>query len=184
MTDHIHKRLTDEQVRTILDRYLKKELSGEQGMNLLGLKRRGFLKWVRRYKEQGKDFSIEYKRSNEHRKISDAIEKNIQNELKIEKALIDNPAMTVRFYNYSFIKDQIEKKYQQEVSLPTIIDRAKKRGFISQDRRKRSMCIFRRIPATYSDSFRPPIPIHSGRPFRSNPATLEGVMKRRWIIEP
>jgi len=58
MTDHIHKRLTDEQVRTILDRYLKKELSGEQGMNLLGLKRRGFLKWVRRYKEQGKDFSI------------------------------------------------------------------------------------------------------------------------------
>jgi len=39
MTDHIHKRLTDEQVRTILDRYLKKELSGEQGMNLLGLKR-------------------------------------------------------------------------------------------------------------------------------------------------
>lgn len=26
MTDHIHKRLTEEQVRTILNRYLKKEL--------------------------------------------------------------------------------------------------------------------------------------------------------------
>jgi hypothetical protein len=38
-------------------------------------------------------------------------------------------------------------------------------------------CIFRRIPATDSDPKRPPIPIHSGRPFRSIPATPEGVME-------
>jgi len=60
MTEHIHKRLADEQVRTILQRYLKKEISAEKGMDLLGLmlKRRGFFKWVKRYKEQGEDFSI------------------------------------------------------------------------------------------------------------------------------
>lgn len=139
MTEHIHKRLTDEQVRMILERYLKKELSAEQGMNLLGLQRRQFFKWVKRYKERCQDFSIEYNRSNEHRKIEQAIEENIEKELKLDKALIDDRAMPVRFYNYSFIKDQIEKKYQQDVSLPTIIDRAKKRVFTSQDLKRRYM---------------------------------------------
>lgn len=127
MTEHIHKRFTDEQVRTILERYLKKELSAVQGMDLLGLKRRGFFKWVKRYKEQGEKFSIECKRSNEHKRISEKAEENILKELTIEKTLIDNPSMPVCFYNYSFIKDELRKKYKQEVSLPTIIGRAKKR---------------------------------------------------------
>jgi hypothetical protein len=48
-------------------------------------------------------------------------------ELETEKSLIDDPSMPVRFYNYSFIRDQIMKKHHQEVSVPTIIDRAKKR---------------------------------------------------------
>ena len=127
MTEQIHKRLIDEQVRIILDRYVKKEISALQAMNLLDLKRRQFFEWVKRYKEQGKGLSIECKRSNEHRRISESIEENIFKELKLDKALIDDKAMPVRFYNYSFIKDQLIKKYQQEVSLPTIIDRAKKR---------------------------------------------------------
>jgi hypothetical protein len=42
MTEQIHKRLTEEQVGMILDRYNKKELSREQAMELLGLKRRQF----------------------------------------------------------------------------------------------------------------------------------------------
>lgn len=133
MTEHIHKRLTGEQVRMILDRYVKKELKTEQAMNLLGLKRRRFFKLVKRYKENHDGFIIEYSRKWSNRKIAESIEENIFKELKRDKALIDDKAMPVRFYNYSFIKDQIEKKYQQEVSLPTIIDRAKKRVFTSQD---------------------------------------------------
>ncbi len=141
MTEQIHKRLIDEQVRIILDRYVKKEINALQAMNLLDLKRRQFFEWVKRYKEQGEDFSIEYNRSSEHMRISASIEENIFKELKLDKALIDDRDMPVRFYNYSFIKDQIEKKYQQEVSLPTIIDRAKKRGFIFQDRKRRYMTV-------------------------------------------
>lgn len=141
MTEQIHKRLIDEQVRMILERYVKKELSTKQGMDLLGLKRSQFFEWVKKYKKGSEDFSIEYKRSNEHRRISEAIEENIFRELKLDKALINDRAMPVRFYNYSFIKDQIEKKYQQEVSLPTIIDRAKKRAFIFQDRKRRYMTV-------------------------------------------
>jgi len=141
MTEQIHKRLTDEQVKMILERYLKNEIGAEQGMDLLGLKRRQFFKWVKRYKEQGEDFSIEFKRSNEHRKISEAIEEKIQDELKIEKALIDDPSLPVRFYNYSFIKDELRKKHGEEVSLPTIIDRAKKTVFTYQDQKRRYMTV-------------------------------------------
>ena len=35
----------------------------------------------------------------------------------------------MRYYNYSYVKDLLETKYNQKVSLPTIIDRAKKNDF-------------------------------------------------------
>lgn len=139
MTEQLHKRLSEEQVKMLLDRYIKKELGSEQAMNLLGLKRRQFFEWVKRYKERHEDFNIEYKRSNEHRKISEAIEENIIKELKIEKGLIDDSAIPIRFYNYSYIQDQLRKKYKQEVSLPTIIGRAKKGIFTYQDRKRQFM---------------------------------------------
>lgn len=139
MTDHIHKRLTEEQVRTILERYLKKELSAEQGMDLLGIKRRQFFKWVKKYKENSDGFTIEYSRKENNRKISEELERSILSELTIEKVLIDDPAIPLRFYNYSYIQDQLLKKYQQKVSLPTIIDRAKKRASIFQRRKRKSM---------------------------------------------
>ena len=67
MTEQIHKRLVDEQVGTILERYLNKEIAAEQGMDLLGLKWRQFLRWV-----NTKDlFSLrEKKTANAYRKVS------------------------------------------------------------------------------------------------------------------
>jgi len=37
--------------------------------------------------------------------------------------------MPIKSYNYSYIRDQLRIKYRQKVSLPTIIDRAKKHNF-------------------------------------------------------
>jgi transposase len=126
MTEHVHKRLIDEQVKMILDRFVKKQLKAEQAMALLGLKRSQFFQWVKTYREKGKDFTIEYNRKGTTRKISDEIEDSILKELKPEKALIEDTAVPIRFYNYSYIRDQLMKKYRHKVSLPTIIDRAKK----------------------------------------------------------
>jgi hypothetical protein len=43
----------------------------------------------------------------------------------------------LRHYNYSYIKDLLETKYYQKVSLPTIIDRAEKNDFyVKKERRK------------------------------------------------
>lgn len=139
MGEQIHKRLSDEQVRMILKRYVKKDLGSEQAMDLLGLKRSQFFEWVKKYREGQEDFTIEYSRKGKNRRIGKDIEENILKELKIEKALIGDPAIPIRFYNYSFIQDQLRKKYRQEVSLPTIIDRAKKTVFISPDQRRRFM---------------------------------------------
>jgi hypothetical protein len=50
-------------------------------------------------------------------------------ELKIEKDLIKNKDIPIKWYNYSYIKDLLEQKYSQKVSLPTIIDRAKRNNF-------------------------------------------------------
>jgi len=47
MTRHIHKRLINEQVKMILQRYINKELSSEKAMGLLELKRSQFLNWLR-----------------------------------------------------------------------------------------------------------------------------------------
>jgi hypothetical protein len=50
--------------------------------------------------------------------------------------LIENKDIALTYYNYSYIKDQLEDKYQQRVSLPTIIERAKKGGFYIPKRKK------------------------------------------------
>lgn len=141
MKEQIHKRLTVEQVKTILDRYIKKELDAEYAMDLLDLKRRQFFEWVKRYKEDPDVFTIEYNRQGNGARISEYLEKNILSELRIERSLIDDPAMPVKFYNYSYILDQLRKKYQQKVSLPTIIDRAKKTAFTFQDQQKSFMTV-------------------------------------------
>jgi len=47
----------------------------------------------------------------------------------MEKGLIENKEIPIKYYNYSYIKDLLEQKYSQKVSLPTIIDRAKRNNF-------------------------------------------------------
>ena len=139
MAKQIHGRLTDEQVQIILEKYVSNELGRVQAMDMLGLGRSQFFEWVKRYKDGCREFSIAYARETHNRVISRAMEERILHELKREKALIDDPAMPVRFHNYSFIRDQIIKECHEEVSLPTIIDRAKKTAFISQNQGRSTM---------------------------------------------
>jgi len=45
----------------------------------------------------------------------------------------------LRRYNYSYIKDLLETKYHQRISVPTIIDRAKKNGFHVKRKSKKTV---------------------------------------------
>jgi len=125
----IHKKFTDSQVKELIERYLKREISIHYVLEILGIKRSRFFVLLKQYKECPNKFSIQYLRNTKTRKIPQVVEGNIIRELQIEKRLIQDKDIPLRYYNYSYVKDLLETKYNQKVSLPTIIDRAKKNNF-------------------------------------------------------
>jgi hypothetical protein len=137
MARQLHGRLTDEQVVAIMSRYVRRDIDADQAMNMLELGRSQFFEWVKKYKSgPPSGFSTGYFRKTPDHRIGNKLEEHILDELKIEKKLVDDPLMPVKQYNYSFIRDQIMKKYNLNVSVPTIIDRAKKGASISKDRKR------------------------------------------------
>jgi hypothetical protein len=126
----IHKRLSGGQVKVILDKYLTRELSAKEAMRYLGIGRTRLFHLAKEYVADKKHFSLSYERSKPTRTLAVAIEKNIMKELKLEKIkIIDNPNVPVTRYNYSYLQNLIKEKYDQSVSLNTIISRAKAEGF-------------------------------------------------------
>jgi len=123
----LHKRFTSDQVKELLERYLKKEVERSYIQEILAIKKRRFFTLFNQYKEDPQHFSIQYQRATPPR-ISPEIEQNILKELTIEKGIIQNKEIPLKSYNYSFIKDHLRKKYRQKVSLTTVIRRAKKHG--------------------------------------------------------
>ena len=134
MGEQVHKRLSDEQVKMIMEKYLSRELSAGHAMELLDLKRRQFFEWAQRYRNDPEGFTIAYGRKGTGRKLDDIVHDHILQELAREKTLIEDPSMPVRFYNYSYIQDQLKERYREKVSLPAIIDRAKKTAITSPSR--------------------------------------------------
>jgi len=99
MGKQIHKRLADEQVRGLLERYCSGEIELEYVLQILEIRRRQFFKILKRYREDTASFSIAYNRQEKTRQIPLQVEKNIIKELRVEKALIEDPAMPVKSYN-------------------------------------------------------------------------------------
>lgn len=125
----IHKNFTDEAVKDLLKKYMSGEITAIYIQEILGIKRSRFFKLLKKYKNNPDSFSIQYNRNKKTRGIGEKIEHSIIKELKAEKEMIINKDIPIRFYNYSYIKDLLLQKYDQHVSLPTIIDRAKKNDF-------------------------------------------------------
>lgn len=129
MSKQLHKNFTDGQVKTLLKSYLDKKIKINYILQMLKIKRSRFFELLAKYRKDPDNFSIQYERKTINRKIDPGIERNIIQELKIEKDLIKAKDIPIKWYNYSYIKDLLEQKYGQRVSLPTIIDRAKRNNF-------------------------------------------------------
>ena len=138
MVKQLHKKFPNEQVKSLLKRYLLREIETHYILDVLGIKRRRFFELLKRYREDPENFSIVYKREKSTRMINKEIEENILKELSIERGLIGNKDIPIRSYNYSYIKDQLWSKYGQKVSVPTIIDRAKKNNFYFPRKERKS----------------------------------------------
>src|SRR5680860_1319157 len=126
MSKQLHKNFTDGQVKLLFEKYSKGEIKLNYILQILRIKRRRFFLLLAKYRKDPDNFSIQYERKTINQKIDPDIEKNIVKELKIEKDLIKAKEVPINYYNYSYIKDLLEQKYSQKVSLPTIIDRAKR----------------------------------------------------------
>lgn len=122
----IHKKFTDDQVKELMKRYLNKEVERKYVQEILGIGKARFFELAKNYRENPDKFSIQYTRKTNTRNIAESIENNIIKELKIDKKMIEDKNVPLKRYNYSYIKDRLQKEYSQKVSLPTIIDRAKK----------------------------------------------------------
>ena len=136
--EQLHKRFTNEQVKDLMQRYVKKELKREHIEQVLKIKRRQFFKLLKEYRHNPGTFSIQYDRQVKTRSIDPAIEKNILKELKQTKTFIDDKSMPVWSYNYTFIKKDLEANKNQKVSLQTIINKAKQHGFYIQTKQHKA----------------------------------------------
>ena len=85
---------------------------------MLRIKRSRFFELLAKYRKGPDSFSIQYERKTINRKINLDVERNIVKELQIEKDLIKAKEVPIKWYNYSYIKDLLEQKYSQRVSLP------------------------------------------------------------------
>ena len=106
----VHKRFTSEQVKELLDRYLKNEIERKYIQEILGIKRRRFFTLMKQYRENPQRFTIQYQRTSPLR-ISQDIEQNILKELAIEKKIIQDKEIPLKSYNYSYIKDRLRVTY-------------------------------------------------------------------------
>jgi len=134
----LHKKFTDSEVGKLIERYINGQIKRVHLEQILGIKRRRICELVKKYRNDPQSFSIRYNRTKPTRKISDDANKAIVSELEFEKGLIDNKDIPLKSYNYSYIKDRISSGYGIDVSLSTVIDRAKKYGYYKKRKKKKA----------------------------------------------
>jgi len=77
MSKQLHKNFTDYQVKSLLEKYLKKEIRLNYILQILKIKRRRFFELLSKYCKDPDNFSIQYERKTINRKINPDIENNM-----------------------------------------------------------------------------------------------------------
>lgn len=132
----LHRRFTDDQVKVLLNGYCQGLLKRAEVQEMLGVGKTRFFSLVKAYQDDPEAFSVRYQRSSP-RRLSAAVEAEIERELLREKAIVDDKRLPISGYNYSALRDRLLKR-QIKVSVNTIIDRAKRLG-CHKPRKKRKV---------------------------------------------
>ena len=136
MATQIHKKFNDDKVKELLQKYLNKEVERKYIQEILGISKSRFFEIIQAYRSNPEQFSVEYKRSGEAKRIAPEVKDNIIKELAIDKKAIQNKDIPLYRYNYSYIQKRLEKNYKQSAALSTIINYAKAHGFYLPKRSK------------------------------------------------
>jgi len=124
--DQIHKRLTTEQVKVLLKGYCRGLLDRPSIEEVLGIGKSRFFALLNEYRHDPDRFSITYERQSRPR-LPARVEAEIEEELMLEKSLVDDSTLPISSYNYAAIRDRLARR-NIKVSSPTIIARAKNLG--------------------------------------------------------
>lgn len=133
--DQLHKRFSVEQVKLLMQRYTEGELSRAEIREVMGVGKTRFFALLKAYRQSPETFSIAYERSSP-RRLNAAAEAQITQELENEKQLVEDPRLPITSYNYSALRDRLRKKKIQ-VSVPTIIQRAKQLDCYKPQRKRK-----------------------------------------------
>jgi len=129
MSKQIHTRFTDEQVKFLLDLYLKKALSLDQALQQLQCSKSRFFQLLKKYRTAPETFTITYPKRNAHHRLALEIDNIIREELEETRLLIQDPNIPVFNYNYAYTRDQVVKRIKQNISAQTVRNRAQKWGY-------------------------------------------------------
>jgi hypothetical protein len=121
--EQLHRRLTDKQVRLIFMNCYEGQLTRVEIQATLGVGKSHFFVLLKIYRQDPVGFSVGYQRHTPGKMTTEA-ESTIREELKREKKLVEDKELPILSYNYSVLHDRLKGK-GIEVSLPTIIKRAK-----------------------------------------------------------
>jgi len=121
--DQLHKRLSVEQVKVLLQGYLQGTMVRSEVAEMLQINKTRFFELLKEYRQDPEAFSIAYERATPAH-LSVEVEAAIQEELLREKALVEDPQLPIWDYNYSALRDRLRKKGMR-VSATTITKRAK-----------------------------------------------------------
>lgn len=135
----LHKRFSTDHVRMILNLYIMKKMEIKEALDQLRIKKRRFQNLLAEYKKDKANFTIEYQRNHPNYRLPKNIDDVIKIELEKEKAIIENKAICVTEYNYSAIRDEVVKTTGQNISVPTIINRAKDWEYYIKDKPKKRL---------------------------------------------
>lgn len=121
--DQIHRRFTTEQIKVLLQGYCQGTIKRSVIEETLGIGKTRFFALLNNYRQNPKSFIISYHRATPT-KLSVTVETEIAKGLMKEKELVEDERLPISGYNYSALRDRLQKK-GTSVSVTTIIQRAK-----------------------------------------------------------
>ena len=132
----LHKRFTDEQIKVLFQGYGQGKINRADIQEMLSIGKSRFFTLLKEYRQDPDAFSIAYQRRTSARLAAD-VEAEVEDALLREKEIVEDPDLPISGYNYSALRDRLVNK-GIEISVTTIIDRAKKLG-CHKPRRKRKV---------------------------------------------
>jgi transposase InsO family protein len=142
----VHKRIVLLFMKEVFDAYINARITLKNGIDMLGLCRSSFFRYLKAYRHNPTGFGIAYSRNTANRKLPDEKNGKIALLLRSEKELIQSGNCKVKKFNFAAIALELKRKYSLTVSPETVRRKAIEWAFHKP--KKRGVKIYREVETT------------------------------------